>query len=47
MFGLITRKDLRIHATTICRCDACRVLVVGLLIHRGTFLGLVARHAVP
>jgi len=45
MFGLITRKDLLIHPMTICRGYGWRVLVVGVLIHRGTFLDLVARHA--
>jgi len=44
MFGLITRKDLFIHPVTICRCYGWRVLVIGLLIHRGTFLDLVTRH---
>jgi len=43
MFGLITRKDLIIHPVTICRCYGWRVLVVGLLLHRGTFLDLVTR----
>ena len=44
MFGLITRKDLFIHPVTICRYYGWRVLVIGLLIHRGTFLDLVARN---
>jgi len=47
MSGLITRKDLLIHPMTICRCYGWRVLVGGILIRRGTFLDLVARHAHP
>ncbi|MGD2063035.1 MAG: hypothetical protein PVF51_05570 [Nitrospirota bacterium] len=44
MFGLITRKDLLTHPVTICRYYGWRVLVIGLPIHRGTFLDLVTRH---
>jgi len=44
MFGLITRKDLLIHPVTICHYYGWRMLVTGLLIRRGTFLDLVARH---
>jgi len=45
MFGLITRRHLVMHPVTVCRDYGWRVLVAGLLIHRGTFLELVARHA--
>jgi len=43
MFGLITRKDLLRHPVTVCRHYGWRVLVIGILGHRGTFLDLVAR----
>jgi len=43
MFGLITRKDLLMHPVTVCRHYGWRVLVIGILGHRGTFLDLVAR----
>jgi hypothetical protein len=46
MSGLITRKDLLIHPLTICRCYGWRVLLAGLLLHRGTFLDLISRHAI-
>jgi len=46
MFGLITRKDLFCHPVTIWRHYGWRLLLVGLLLHRGTFLDLVARYAV-
>jgi len=45
MFGLITRRHLFKHPVTVCRDYGWRVLVVGLFVHRGTFLELVARHA--
>jgi hypothetical protein len=45
MFGLITRKDLLMHPVTVCRHYGWRVLVIGILGHRGTFLDLVARRA--
>jgi len=45
MFGLITRKDLIRHPLTIWRHYGWRVLVIGLLLHRGTFLELAARYA--
>jgi hypothetical protein len=44
MFGLITRRHLFKHPVTVCRDYGWRVLVVGLFLHRGTFLDLVARH---
>jgi len=43
MFGLITRKDLLMHPVTVCRHYGWRVLAIGILGHRGTFLDLVAR----
>jgi len=45
MFGLITRRHLFKHPVTVCRDYGWRVLVMGLFLHRGTFLDLVARHA--
>jgi len=45
MFGLITRKDLLMHPVTVCRHYGWRVLVIGILGHRGTFLDLVARRS--
>ena len=44
MFGLITRKDLLIHPVTVCRHYGWRVLVVGILRPRRTFLDLVSRY---
>jgi len=44
VFGLITRRHLFKHPLTVCRDYGWRVLVVGLFLHRGTFLDLVARH---
>jgi hypothetical protein len=46
MFGLITRKDLLIHPVTVCRHYGWRVLVIGILRPRRTFLDLIARHTV-
>jgi len=47
MYGLITRKDLFLHPVTVCRHYGWRVLVIGILGHRGTFLDLIARRADP
>jgi len=44
MSGLITRKELIRHPVTICRYYGWRVLLIGVLVHRGTFLDLVARY---
>lgn len=44
MLGLITRKDLIRHPVTIYRHYGWRVLMVGLLFHKGTFLELVCRY---
>jgi len=43
MFGVITRRDLFKHPVTVYRDYGWRVLFVGLFLHRGTFLDLVAR----
>lgn len=43
MFGLITRKDLLTHPVVICRWYGWRILLVGIFLHRGTFLDLVTR----
>jgi hypothetical protein len=45
VFGLITRIDLFLHPVTVFRDYGWRVLVVGLFLHRGTFLELVVRQA--
>ena len=44
MIGLITRKHLIKHPVTIYRQYGWRVLVFGILFHRGTFLELVRRY---